>query len=134
MGVATGAAVNANGDGIIFFPVQSAATGGVTTTMMAVRVDGGTGTYATAVAVDSATGRTTVNGAAWNALLDIHGNAYVMEDRGVFRIAAGSNSYDPSGLGCTCNNDTGGQMKLDRDGFPMVVWGDGNAVYAGRYH
>jgi hypothetical protein len=123
------AAVNANGDGIIFFATNPT-TGSAVGAMMAVRVDGTTGAYGAPVQVSTAP----YFPAPTQALLDAQGNAYVMETRGVFRLAAGGSSYEANGLSCACDNNTGGQMKLDRDGFPMVTWGAADGLWAGRYH
>src|SRR5262249_15201717 len=95
-------ATNNKGDGIIFY--GAIIPGTTTGAMYPVCVDGTTGTFSAPVQVSTAANYAP---GPWKALLDDQGNAYIMEGRGVFRLAAGSNSYDATGLACACNNNTG---------------------------
>lgn len=121
------AAVDNSGNGIIFIPSVSGKT-------LVIRMDGKTGAYTTVIGPPAAPeNNTAAQGMYAQALLDDAGNAYVMTGSGVFRIAAGASSFDAGGLAGP-SLSSGGQMQLDRSGYPVAVWNSGNSVVGSRYH
>jgi hypothetical protein len=125
IGLSPVAAVNDNGDGVIFVPTVSGKT-------MAIRVDGKTGAYTTIIDAPPPPETNTASQQFVQALLDPAGNAYVLGDTGVYRLAAGATTFDANPLlGPTTNNS--GVMALDVNGYPMAVWLAGVTATYSRY-
>jgi hypothetical protein len=130
-------AINASGDGIIFFAVLNGT--------MAVKVDGKSGSFGPPVLLSTDSSPYT-EGICLIGLLDDQGNAYLMDEPGarydlsgalrIRRLAAGAATWASDGVTAAFDGPYEGfyVMTLDRDGFPMAAWQNGAEIYTARYH
>jgi hypothetical protein len=133
-------AMNATGDGVVFFPTFGA--------LQAVRLDGQSGAFSSLIQVSTDTPSYS-EGRVLQALLASDGSAYLMDVSAganfygnptsfrVRRLTAGAVAWDSGELDGGFGFAGGGYftMALDRTGLPMVGWCTSDAhINLARYH